>query len=190
MTNITKSITQRKHSAKKIREQKHRGVENGMNTTPQACCEGAALETHDLGARLHVALDSLFHQKKPADREAVCCHDITHNHWTLLHMLADAEAEPLPMGVIARRMRLTPSGVTRCADPLVERGLIERCMKEGDRRVCCLSLSEAGAALHATISQDCALEDGALLDAFPPGEQEEIVRAIEKLVHAAKELSS
>ena len=116
-----------------------------MDITPQACCEGAALETHDLGARLHVALDNLFHQKKPADREAVCCHDITHNQWTLLHMLADAEAEPLPMGVIARRMRLTPSGVTRCADPLVERGLIERCMKEGDRRVCCLVLSETGA---------------------------------------------
>ena len=53
-----------------------------------------------------------------------------------------------------------------------------------------LVVSEAGAALHATISQDCALEDGALLDAFSPEEQEEIVRAMEKLVRAAKELSS
>lgn len=161
-----------------------------MNTTPQACCEGTALEAPDLGARLHVALDSLFHQKKPADREAVCCHDITHNQWTLLQMLAGTDSEPLPMGVIARRMRLTPSGVTRCADPLVERGLIERCMKEGDRRVCCLGLSEAGAALHAAISQDCAIEDAALLDAFSPEEQEEIVSAIEKLARAAKEFSA
>ena len=161
-----------------------------MDITPQACCEGAALETHGLGARLHVALDNLFHQKKPTDREAVCRHDITNNQWTLLHMLSHAETGPLPMGVIARRMRLTPSGVTRCADPLVERGLIERCMKEGDRRVCCLGLSEAGAALHGTISEGCALEDGALLDAFSPEEQEEIVRAIEKLARAAKESSS
>ena len=161
-----------------------------MNTTSQTCCEGTALETHDLGARLHMALDGLLHLKKPADREAVCRHDITHNQWTLLHMLAGAEAEPLPMGVIARRMRLTPSGVTRCADPLVERGLIERCMKAGDRRVCCLSLSEAGAALHGTISESCAIEDGALLDKFSPAEKEEIVRAIEKLARAAEELSS
>ena len=161
-----------------------------MDITPQACCEGTALETYDLGARLHVALDNLFHQKKPADREAVCCHDITHNQWTLLQMLAVTDSEPLPMGVIARRMRLTPSGVTRCADPLVERGLIERCMKEGDRRVCCLGLSEAGAALHATISEGCALEDGALLERFSPEEKEEIVRAIEKLARAAEELSS
>ncbi|MYA95169.1 MAG: MarR family transcriptional regulator [Nitrospinae bacterium] len=161
-----------------------------MNTTPQTCCEGAALKTHDLGARLHAALDNLFHQKKPAEREAVCCHDITYNQWTLLHMLADAEAGPLPMGVIARGMRLTPSGVTRCADPLVERGLLERCMKEGDRRICCLVLSEEGATLHATISQDCAIEDGALLDTFSPEEQEEIVRAMEKLARAAKEFSS
>ncbi|MDE0332649.1 MAG: MarR family transcriptional regulator [Nitrospinae bacterium] len=161
-----------------------------MDITPQACCEGTALETHDLGARLHVALNLLFHQKKPADREAVCRHDITHNQWTLLHMLADADAGPISMGVIARRMRLTPSGVTRCADPLVERGLIERCMKEGDRRVCCLSLSEAGEALHTTISEGCALEDGALLERFSPEEQIEIVSAIEKLARAAKEFSS
>lgn len=158
-----------------------------MDITPQACREGTALETHDLGARLHVALDKLIHQKKPADREAVCRHDITHNQWTLLHMLAGAEAGPLPMGVIARRMRLTPSGVTRCSDPLVERGLIERCMQEGDRRVCCLGLSEAGEELHATISESCAIEDGALLERFSPEEQEEIVRAIEKLARAAGE---
>ena len=161
-----------------------------MNTETQVCCQDTALKIHDLGARLHVALDNLFHQKKPADREAVCRHDITHNQWTLLHLLADADAGPLPMGVIAKRMRLTPSGVTRCADPLVERGLIVRCMKEGDRRVCCLGLSEAGMALHATISEGCALEDGALLEAFSPEEQEEIVSAIEKLAYAAKEFSS
>ncbi len=160
------------------------------DNTLQDCSSGVALETHELGARLHVALDNLFHQKKPADREAVCRHDITHNQWTLLHMLAGAESAPLAMGVIAKRMHLTPSGVTRCADPLFERGLIERCMKEEDRRVCCLVLSEAGAALQATISEGCALEDGVLLDTFSPEEQEEIVRAIEKLARAAEELSS
>ena len=161
-----------------------------MDITTQTCCEGTALETHDLGARLHVALDNLFHQKKPTGREALCRHEITNNQWMLLHMLAGAEAESLPMGVIAKRMRVTPSGVTRCADPLVERGLIERCTKKGDRRVCCLMMSESGAALHATISEGCALEDGALLDKFSPDEQEEIVRAVEKLARAAKEFSS
>ncbi len=159
-----------------------------MRITSQVCCEGAGLtkKAPALGARLHLALDNLFWQKKPADRDAVCCHNITHNQWTLLHLLADAEEGALPMGVIAKRMRVTPSGVTRCADPLVERGLIERGMKEGDRRVCCLGLSEAGAALHATILEGCALEDDALLDAFPLAEQEEIVRAVEKLARAAE----
>lgn len=157
--------------------------------TPASAVRIKGAAPADLGARLHLALDSLFHQKKPADREAACCHDVTHNQWTLLHVLADAEAAPLPMGEIARRMRLTPSGVTRCVDPLVERGLIERGTKEGDRRVCCLRLSGAGAALHEAVLKDCALEDAALLGAFSPGEREEIVRAVEKLARAAGEAS-
>lgn len=158
-----------------------------MNPATEVCRKRAETGSPALGARLHLALDSLFHQKKPADREAVCCHDITHNQWMLLHMLADAEAAPLPMGEIAGRMRLTPSGVTRCADPLVDRGLIERGVKEGDRRVCCLGLSEAGAALHGAILKGCALEDEALLGAFSPEEGEDIVRAVEKLARAARE---
>lgn len=149
----------------------------------------AAPRAHSLGARLHVALDNLFSQKKPGARQAVCCHNITNTQWTLLHLLADAGTAPLSMGEIAKRARLTPSGVTRCADPLVARGLVERVMQAGDRRVCCLRLSGAGAALHETILKGCAVEDGALLSAFSPDEREEIVRAIEKLARAARETS-
>ncbi len=163
---------------------------NATNAAIQTPHRDARLAAPSPGARLHLALDYLFHQKKPADREAVCHHGITGNQWTLLHTLACAGQAPLPMGILARCMRLTPSGVTRCAEPLVERGLVERCMQADDRRVCCLGLSEAGAALHADISESCAAEDGALLNTFPPAEREEIVRAVEKLARAAEEASS
>ncbi len=158
-----------------------------MRPTTRTDGECAAPSVRSLGARLHVALDNLFSQKKPGARQAVCCHHITNTQWTLLHLLADAGAAPLSMGEIAKSTRLTPSGVTRCADPLVGRGLVERVMQEGDRRVCCLRLSAEGAALHETILKGCAVEDGALLSAFSPDEREEIVRAVEKLARAARE---
>ena len=94
-----------------------------MEMTP---VETTEISDEEMGLRFHMALDRLWKLLHPADREAVCCHGITYTQWGLLRTLCEGSPEAMPMGFLATALGLTPSGVTRCADPLVERGLIER----------------------------------------------------------------
>jgi len=136
--------------------------------------------------RLKRALDRLADRRRPADRDAVCCRGLSFNQWALLRTLCEeGGGAGLPMGALAARLGLTPSGATRCADPLVERGLIERRMRPGDRRVCCLIPTPEGMALGHAITADCAAGDRALLERLPSGEREAAVRAVERLAQEA-----
>lgn len=148
---------------------------------------GAAGETQDaLGMRLKRALDRLADRRRPADRDAVCCRGLTFNQWALLRTLCEeGGGAGLPMGALAARLGLTPSGATRCADPLVERGLITRRMRPGDRRVCCLIPTPEGMALGHEITTECAAGDRSLLERLPAGDREAAVRAVERLAQEA-----
>ncbi|MBI3025390.1 MAG: MarR family transcriptional regulator [Candidatus Tectomicrobia bacterium] len=147
----------------------------------------AAGEAQDaLGMRLKVALDRLADRRRPAGRDAVCCRGLTFNQWALLRTLCEeGGGAGLPMGALAARLGLTPSGATRCAGPLAERGLIERRLRPGDRRVCCLIPTLEGMALGHEITAECAAGDRALLDRLPAGDREAAVRAVERLAQEA-----
>ncbi len=139
----------------------------------------------ELGHRFHRALHRLWSVLHPIDREAVCCHDITYTQWTLLRTICEEKAHPPTMGFLAGRLGLTPSGLTRCSDPMVGRGLIERGQKAGDRRVCCLKPTEKGAALWEKILCECAEREGDLIGRLPSGEGKKFVAALERLAKAA-----
>ena len=142
-----------------------------------------------LGMRLKRALDRLADRRRPADRDAVCCRGLTYSQWALLRTLCEeGGGAGLPMGTLAARLGLTPSGATRCADPLVERGLIERRLRPGDRRVCCLIPTPEGLSLGHEITAECAAGDRALLERLPAGEREAAVRAVERLAQEAETL--
>ena len=142
-----------------------------------------------LGIRLKRALDRLADRRRPADRDAVCCRGLTYNQWALLRFLCEeGGGAGLPMGALATRLGLTPSGATRCADPLVERGLIIRRLRPGDRRVCCLAPAPAGLSLSREITAECAERERALLGRLPAGDREPIVWAVEQLAREAEGL--
>lgn len=142
-----------------------------------------------LSMRLKRALDRLADRRRPAGRDAVCCRGLTFNQWALLRTLCEeGEGAGLPMGALAARLGLTPSGATRCADPLVERGLITRRMRPGDRRVCCLIPTPEGMALGHEITAECAAGDRSLLERLPAGDREPIVWAVERLAREADAL--
>ncbi len=142
----------------------------------------------DLGLRFHMALDRLWKLLHPADREAVCCHGITYTQWSLLRTLCEGGPDALPMGFLATALGLTPSGVTRCADPLVARGLIERRTKPGDRRVCCLRPTEGGVELWRQIRSECAEREGALIRHMASDSGLAVVQALEQIAeNAAKQ---
>jgi DNA-binding MarR family transcriptional regulator len=139
---------------------------------------------NELGLRFHEALHQLWNRLHPADREAICCHDITHTQWTLLRTLCEGGRKSLPMGLLSSQLGLTPSGVTRCAEPLVERKLVERGTQPGDRRVCCLKPTDAGVALYSTILCECAEREERLISHLPPDERKVLVQALEKIALA------
>ncbi len=142
----------------------------------------------EMGLRFHMALDRLWKLLHPADREAVCCHGITYTQWSLLRTLCEGDGEAQPMGFLATALSLTPSGVTRCADPLVARGLIERKTKPGDRRVCCLLPTSEGVELWRKIRREGAERDGATIRQLAPQSALAAVQALEQIAeNAAKQ---
>lgn len=68
------------------------------------------------------------------------------NGYEALYLLSRAEGGRLKRIDLARRLALTPSGVTRLLEGLEEAGLVERTACPSDRRVAYAELTEDGAA--------------------------------------------
>jgi DNA-binding MarR family transcriptional regulator len=68
------------------------------------------------------------------DRELVRAQDLSFNQFEVLTWLRLAGERGLRMSDLASRVVLSPSGVTRAVDHLEGKGLVERCVFEGDRR--------------------------------------------------------
>ena len=73
-------------------------------------------------------------------------HGLTINDYEALYVLADADGSRLKRIELARRLLLTPSGVTRLLEGLEQAGLVERVACPSDLRVAYALLTEAGAA--------------------------------------------
>lgn len=72
-------------------------------------------------------------------------HGLSINDYEALYLLSLAEGRRLKRVDLARRLVLTPSGVTRLLEGLEEQGLVERASCPGDLRVTYARLTEAGA---------------------------------------------
>lgn len=68
------------------------------------------------------------------DRELMNALGITFNQFEVLVWLRRAGTDGLRMSDLTSRVVLSPSGVTRAVDQLERKGLVERCVFEGDRR--------------------------------------------------------
>jgi DNA-binding MarR family transcriptional regulator len=68
------------------------------------------------------------------DRELVRAHDMSFNQFEVLTWLRRAGRDGFRMSDLASRVVLSPSGVTRAVDQLERKGLVERCVFEGDKR--------------------------------------------------------
>jgi DNA-binding MarR family transcriptional regulator len=68
------------------------------------------------------------------DRELMNAQGISFNQFEVLVWLRRAGMDGLRMSDLASRVVLSPSGVTRAVDQLEGKGLVERCVFEGDKR--------------------------------------------------------
>jgi DNA-binding MarR family transcriptional regulator len=91
------------------------------------------------------------------DRELASAHDLSFNQFEVLTWLARAGRRGLRMSDLASRVVLSPSGVTRAVDQLERRGLVERCVFEGDRRGSLATLTTEGRALLRRAANDHVL---------------------------------
>jgi DNA-binding MarR family transcriptional regulator len=82
-----------------------------------------------------------------SDQELVSSHGLSLNQFEVLTWLRIAGGRGLRMSDLASRVVLSPSGVTRAVDQLERKGLVERCVFEGDRRGYLATLTTEGRAL-------------------------------------------
>jgi DNA-binding MarR family transcriptional regulator len=91
-------------------------------------------------------------------------HGLSINDYEALQALAQAEHGVLKRVDLARRLVLTPSGVTRLLEGLEDAGFVERAACPSDLRVTYARLTEAGAGTLDRASRDHERAVAALLD--------------------------
>jgi DNA-binding MarR family transcriptional regulator len=78
------------------------------------------------------------------DQELIDAQGISFNQFEVLVWLRRAGTDGLRMSDLASRVVLSPSGVTRAVDQLERKGLVERCVFEGDKRGYLATLTPEG----------------------------------------------
>ena len=81
------------------------------------------------------------------DQELSRAEDLSLNQYEVLLWLRRGPKRGLRMSDLASRVVLSPSGVTRAVDQLERKGLVERCVFEGDKRGYLARLTAEGRAL-------------------------------------------
>lgn len=84
--------------------------------------------------------------------ELLTQHGLTLNDYEALGVLAHAEGRRLRRVDLARRLLLTPSGITRLLEGLEAVGLVARASCPDDLRVTYAELTDSGAEKHAAAS--------------------------------------
>jgi len=115
-------------------------------------------------------------------RRARLGHAVPHAHLRALRLLIDhGEATA---GALARATELNPASVTGMIDQLQRRGLLVRRRHDGDRRVCIVTLTEAGRR-QVTAEEDAwSLRLRDVFGRTPPGELRAASRVLRRLAEA------
>jgi DNA-binding MarR family transcriptional regulator len=111
--------------------------------------------------------------------------EVTLMQWRV--MLAASSAEPVRIGEIARRVRVSPTAATRLVHRLERRGIVSSETDPDDRRAANVSLTPRGRRLAATIeTARRELLQMALADCVPRWSSSE-ERALEDVANALAE---
>lgn len=107
--------------------------------SPQATEIAPAVRAWTRLLRAHASTTRLLNTELQAQ------HGLTINDYEALYVLAHTEGRRLKRVELARRLLLTPSGVTRLLEGLERAGLVERISCPTDLRVAYAQLTDAGA---------------------------------------------
>ncbi len=107
---------------------------------------------------------------------------VTVAEWVLLRHLHDGER--MAPSVLADRMGMTRGAISKIADRLLDRALIERRDNSADRRAHTLALTDAGRSLVPRLAELADRNDAEFFEALSPDERQELARLLRKIVQA------
>lgn len=135
------------------------------------------LDDH-LGYWLRLVSNAVSHRfARTVDAEGV-----TVAEWVLLRMLFDQPSiAPSPL---AARMGMTKGAISKLADRLLDKRLIERKGNPADKRAHTLSLSEAGRALVPRLASLADANDHAFFNVLEPEQQQLLLQLLQNIAQA------
>jgi DNA-binding MarR family transcriptional regulator len=117
--------------------------------------------------------------------DEVCCEGLTPRQCRVLRALGEDPERNLT--ALAEREGLTPSGMSRRVDPLVEAGYLVRARGQGpDGRALRLDLTPRGETALRSVEDQIYGGIQALWDALPAGKRAGVLAALEQFVQAAR----
>jgi len=120
---------------------------------------------------------------RPAGARAATLRALSRRQAAILSHLDPGEA--LPIGDLARRLRVTPATMSLAVDRLVRLRCVRRVRDAADRRRVLLRLTAAGAAMRAAFSELDPARVRALLDRLPVADRSATVSACRIIARAA-----
>lgn len=111
--------------------------------------------------------------------------DLTVAEFKLIRSFKDDQN--LSVGELAKRMELSSSRLTRILDGLVEKKFVVRELAVRDRRMMEVKLTASGKKIQEAINEIYIKTHRDILELLPPGADESVIFAMEKLRDAMKE---
>lgn len=135
------------------------------------------LHTH-LGYQLRAVSNAVSHSfARKLDNERV-----TVAEWVFLRVLYDFEA--LPPSELAARMGMTKGAISKLADRLVEKNLLDRQFVQDGAWRQTLSLKPSGRALVPRLAQLADQNDAEFFGVLTPDERRQLEQLLSKVAHS------
>ena len=117
--------------------------------------------------------------RRPVVRLCEAEFGITRREWRMLAKLADSEG--MPSSALAERAALDRAQTSRAVSALVQKGLVVRTPRPGNRREVLLHLTERGRALYAALLPRVAAINQELLSVLSETEVATLVALVQRL---------
>ena len=142
----------------------------------------SALQAH-LGYWMRIVSNAVSH-RFARQMEAA---GVTVAEWVFLRMLFDVEQ--IAPSALAERMGLTKGAVSRLADRLIAKDLVQREANPEDKRAHTLALKAKGRTLVPRLAAMADQNDAVFFDALDKSERQQLMRLLTKIV-TARELTN
>ena len=138
----------------------------------------------DLEAHLGYWLRMVSNAVSQSFARRVEAEGVTVAEWVFLRMLWDID--PVAPSLLAGRMGMTKGAISKLADRLIGKALVERRSDPVDGRAQILSLTAAGRALVPRLAALADVNDAAFFGTLSPEDRNDLDRLLRKIVRDRK----